>query len=50
VGALESSGLLTDLAVKLSDAIGNVNLIAAVIGVASAVIDNVPLVAATMGM
>jgi len=50
VGALESSGLLKDLAQTLSDAIGNVNVIAAVIGVASAVIDNVPLVAATMGM
>ena len=50
VGALESSGLLKQLAVGLSDAVGDVNVIAALIGLASAVIDNVPLVAATMGM
>jgi Na+/H+ antiporter NhaD/arsenite permease-like protein len=50
VGALESSGLLKTLAVQLSDSIGNLDVIAAVIGLASAVVDNVPLVAATMGM
>jgi Na+/H+ antiporter NhaD/arsenite permease-like protein len=50
VGALESSGLLKTLAVQLSDAIGNLDIIAAVIGLVSAVIDNVPLVAATIGM
>jgi len=50
VGALESSGLLKDLAVFLSDKIGNLDIIAAVIGLASAVVDNVPLVAAAMGM
>jgi len=50
VGALESSGLLKDLAVFLSDKIGNLDVIAAVIGLASAVVDNVPLVAAAMGM
>lgn len=50
MGALESSGLLTSLAVQLSDKIGNLDIIAVVIGLASAVIDNVPLVAATIGM
>lgn len=50
VGALESSGLLKSLAVQLSDSIGNLDVIAAVIGLASAVVDNVPLVAASMGM
>ena len=48
--ALESSGLLKSLAEFLSANVPDLNLIAALIGLASAVIDNVPLVAATMGM
>ena len=50
IGALDSAGLLTNLAMFLNDNIPYKSLIAAAIGFASAVIDNVPLVAATMGM
>lgn len=50
VSALHSSGLLTSLAHWLDSAVGNTTLIALFIGLASAVIDNVPLVAAAMGM
>lgn len=50
IAALDSAGLLHQLARFLDDKIGNVSLIAIAIGLASAVIDNVPLVAATMGM
>jgi len=50
IDALDSAGLLHQLARFLDDRIGNVSLIAIAIGLASAVIDNVPLVAATMGM
>lgn len=50
IGALEVSGLLTELAVFFNQNLPNLDIIATVIGLASAVIDNVPLVAATMGM
>jgi Na+/H+ antiporter NhaD/arsenite permease-like protein len=50
IAALESAGLLTHLAVWLSETIGNQNVIVVSIGLLSAVIDNVPLVAAAMGM
>eukprot|EP00270_Netrium_digitus_P007242 TRINITY_DN2110_c0_g1_i1.p1 TRINITY_DN2110_c0_g1~~TRINITY_DN2110_c0_g1_i1.p1 ORF type:complete len:642 (+),score=178.70 TRINITY_DN2110_c0_g1_i1:61-1926(+) len=50
VASLDSAGLLKELAGFLDSNIGNVEVIAASIGLASAVIDNVPLVAATMGM
>jgi len=50
VSALESAGLLKDLAFFLEDHIPNQDIIASVIGLVSALIDNVPLVAATMGM
>lgn len=50
ISALEAEGILQDLA-RLFDAhISNPNLIALAIGFASAVIDNVPLVAASMSM
>jgi len=49
-GSLQSAGILQDLAQYLNDHIPNVELIAGTIGLASALIDNVPLVAATMGM
>jgi Na+/H+ antiporter NhaD/arsenite permease-like protein len=40
-----------DLAATLSDVVsGRTELVALLIGAASAVVDNVPLVAATMGM
>lgn len=50
IGALDAAGLLKQLAVALSNAIPSDEIVAAIIGVASALIDNVPLVAATMGM
>jgi NhaD family Na+/H+ antiporter len=50
IGALEATHLLTDLATWMTEAIGNLDIIVVAIGLASAIIDNVPLVAATMGM
>lgn len=50
IACLESTGLLQSLAVSMNDAIGNQDLIILLIGLASAIVDNVPLVAATMGM
>ncbi len=50
VAALDSVGLLTQFARYLSDGVGNQTVIATAIGIISAFIDNVPLVAATMGM
>ncbi len=50
IGALEATGLLRNLATWLDQIIGDQDLIVVIIGVASALIDNVPLVAATMGM
>lgn len=50
IGVLDKSGLLKDLAMFLNDNLPNQDIIATVIGIASALIDNVPLVAATMGM
>ncbi|MDZ7896875.1 MAG: sodium:proton antiporter NhaD [Arcicella sp.] len=50
IGALESTHLLSGLAQWMDKAIGNQDVIVVAIGLASAVIDNVPLVAASMGM
>jgi Na+/H+ antiporter NhaD/arsenite permease-like protein len=50
IGVLDKSGLLKQLAELLSSNLPNLDIIATVIGLASALIDNVPLVAATMGM
>ena len=50
IAALESTHLLSDLAVYMDKTIGNINVIVISIGLLSAIIDNVPLVAATMGM
>mmetsp|Transcript_15841 Transcript_15841/g.22554 ORF Transcript_15841/g.22554 Transcript_15841/m.22554 type:complete len:783 (+) Transcript_15841:77-2425(+) len=50
IGVLDKSGLLKQLAVFLNDTLPSQDIIATVIGIASALIDNVPLVAATMGM
>ena len=50
IGVLDKSGLLKELAVFLSNNLPSLDIIATVIGIASALIDNVPLVAATMGM
>jgi len=50
IGVLDKAGLLKTLAVFLNDNLPSQEIIATVIGIASALIDNVPLVAATMGM
>jgi Na+/H+ antiporter NhaD/arsenite permease-like protein len=50
IGALESNGQLHGLALWMNDTIGNIDLITLSIGLASAVVDNVPLVAAAQGM
>ncbi|XP_058070112.1 sodium/proton antiporter 1 isoform X2 [Magnolia sinica] len=50
VSSLEAAGVLRELANYLDAHIPNSELIASAIGVVSAIIDNVPLVAATMGM
>ncbi|MDB6081662.1 MAG: hypothetical protein JWO53_934 [Chlamydiia bacterium] len=50
VGALESAGLLKDLAIFLDQTIASKTIIATIIGIVSAVVDNVPLVAACTGM
>ncbi|WP_315728557.1 sodium:proton antiporter NhaD [Bradyrhizobium sp. SZCCHNS2015] len=50
VAALEHTGILEALAAWLNKTVGRLDLIVIVLGLASAVIDNVPLVAASMGM
>jgi len=50
VSALESTHLLGRLAQLVNQKIGNQSLIALCIGLLSAIVDNVPIVAATMGM
>jgi Na+/H+ antiporter NhaD/arsenite permease-like protein len=50
VAALQSAGVLTDVAGKLTELIGNQKWIVISLGILSAIIDNVPLVAATQGM
>ncbi len=50
VATLEHSHILTDLAHWLDRTIGNQAIIVSIFGLVSAVIDNVPLVAASIGM
>lgn len=50
IDALHTAGLLDALAIWMNHKIGNSHIIAIVIGLASAIVDNVPLVAAAMGM
>jgi Na+/H+ antiporter NhaD/arsenite permease-like protein len=50
VAALESLGLLFEFAQDLNAAIPNSDIVVAIFGFISAIIDNVPLVAASMGM
>jgi Na+/H+ antiporter NhaD/arsenite permease-like protein len=50
VAALQSTGILTSLASALDRSIGNINIITIIIGFLSAIVDNVPLVAAAQGM
>ncbi len=50
VATLEHTHVLTSLAAWLDRSVGRLDLIVILIGIASAVVDNVPLVAASMGM
>ncbi|KAJ9529180.1 hypothetical protein QJQ45_007856 [Haematococcus lacustris] len=50
VASLEAAGLLQELAQVLDQSLGSTEALAVAIGLASALVDNVPLVAATMGM
>lgn len=50
VAALSEVGILSNLAKALDASIGNNSIVAVIIGLASAVVDNVPLVAAAMRM
>ena len=50
VATLEHTHVLSDLAAWLDQAVGRQDLIVMIIGVVSAIVDNVPLVAASMGM
>ncbi|MBC8152437.1 MAG: sodium:proton antiporter NhaD [Bacteroidetes bacterium] len=50
VGSLEATGILQGLATQLNESVGNLDLIVLLIGLASAVVDNVPIVAAAIGM
>lgn len=50
VSALQLSGSLTTMATWMDKEIGNIYAINTVIGVVSAIVDNVPLVAASIGM
>jgi len=50
VSALQSTGILTSVASSLDRSIGNISIITIIIGFLSAIVDNVPLVAAAQGM
>jgi Na+/H+ antiporter NhaD/arsenite permease-like protein len=50
VATLEHTHILTALAQWLDQSIGRLDVIVMIIGIASAIVDNVPLVAASMGM
>ena len=50
VSAIQSFGLLKHLADLLDNSLGNVFLIGATLGIISAIVDNVPIVAAAQGM
>lgn len=50
VATLEHSGILPALASWLNDTVGREDFIVLLIGIVSAIVDNVPLVAAAMGM
>ena len=50
IAALQSTGILTNVATWMSNNLGNESVVAATLGVLSAIVDNVPLVAAAQGM
>lgn len=50
VACLQEIHVLTDAATFLNNSIGDLKIISVIIGLLSAIVDNVPLLAATMGM
>lgn len=50
VGTLQSTGVLETVAAWLTETVPNMQLVALIIGLLSAIVDNVPLVAAGIGM
>lgn len=50
VSALQSTGTLASVASSLDRSIGNIDIVTVIIGFLSAIVDNVPLVAAAQGM
>jgi Na+/H+ antiporter NhaD/arsenite permease-like protein len=50
ISALQATGILTQVSGWMDQQIGNINLITITIGFLSAIVDNVPLVAAAQGM
>ncbi|MGZ8516159.1 MAG: sodium:proton antiporter NhaD [Chitinophagaceae bacterium] len=50
IAALQTTGVLSSIAEKMSSSIGNENIIVLSIGLLSSIVDNVPLVAAAQGM
>jgi len=50
IAALEVTGILTNAAQFMDSTVGNINIITILIGFFSAIVDNVPLVAAAQGM
>jgi Na+/H+ antiporter NhaD/arsenite permease-like protein len=50
VATLEHTHILSAIAAWLDDSIGRLDIIVVLIGLVSAIVDNVPLVAASMGM
>jgi Na+/H+ antiporter NhaD/arsenite permease-like protein len=50
IGALESVGILHQLSLLMNEKVGNLSIIVMGTGIASAIVDNVPLVAAAMNM
>ncbi len=50
IAALQATGVLTSLAASMERSIGNISIITLLIGLLSAFVDNVPLVAAAQGM
>lgn len=50
IGALQSTGQLTQMSGWISSKVADINLLTITIGILSAIVDNVPLVAATQGM
>jgi len=50
IGALDTAGLLSIMAQFLNDSLPNLDVVAIMIGLLSAIVDNVPLTAAVIGM